>query len=81
MSSLYLKYQKVLRKEAKKRAAGMNLGTQNLEDLYIEAFEKSGKYLLDELVPQLLMEYAESMRKKIDPEMLVEEFYKRQSEE
>lgn len=81
MKSLYLKYQKVLRKEAKKRAAGMNLRTQSLENLYIEAFEKSGKYLLDELVPQLLMEYAELVNRKVDPEMLVEEFYKRQSEE
>ena len=81
MRSLYLKYQKIIKKEAQKRATGMSLGTQSLEVLYIEAFEKSGKYLLDELVPQLLMEYAELVNRKVDPEMLVEEFYKRQSEE
>jgi len=81
MRSLYLKYQKIIKKEAQKRATGMNLGTQNLEALYIEAFEKSGMYLLDELIPQLLIEYAELVNRKVDPEMLVEEFYKRQSEE
>ncbi len=77
MKTLYTKYQKAIQERVEKNVAQ---GATTFNNPYQSAFHQGAKFILEELSPQMLLDYAEMIRKKTDPDLLVEEFIKKESE-
>lgn len=71
MKTLYAKYEKAIQERAE---SDIHQGLSNMPHPYKHAFHQGAKFILEELSPQMLLEYAEMIRKNINPDLLVEEF-------
>lgn len=76
MKTLYAKYEKAIQERAE---SDIHQGLSNMPHPYKHAFHQGAKFILEELSPQMLLDYAEMIRKKTDPDLLVEEFIKKES--
>lgn len=76
MKTLYTKYHKAITEKVER---DISQGLVSTVNPYRTGFKEGARFILEELSPQMLLDYAEMIRKKTDPDLLVEEFIKKES--
>ena len=74
MSDLVHKYKKAIAEEASQFTQKQR---KNLD--YRDGFEMGAEYILRELAPQLLRDYAQKIQDNVNPDRTIEEFLREES--